>query len=60
MNTRSFLAALREALERGGVENAAFEARTLLEIVLGKTARRARMSVTLRFPMRRPRRPKRC
>ncbi|MBQ7597534.1 MAG: peptide chain release factor N(5)-glutamine methyltransferase [Clostridia bacterium] len=36
MNTRAFLAALRETMQRGGVENAAFEARTLLEIVLGK------------------------
>ena len=36
MNTRPFLAAVRERLQRGGVENAAFEARTLLEIVLGK------------------------
>lgn len=36
MNTRAFAARLRSELQAGGLENAAFEARTLLEAALGR------------------------
>ena len=36
MNTRAKAAELRKALEQGGLDNAAFEARTLLEAACGK------------------------
>ena len=38
MNTRAKVAELRKALEQGGLDNAAFEARTLLEAACGKDA----------------------
>ena len=38
MKTRTFAAELRKTLEICGVENSAFEARTLLEAALGKDA----------------------
>ena len=38
MNTRAFCAGLRKTLEQAGIDNAAFEARILLEAALGKEA----------------------